>query len=555
MGSHLHLQENDYNGGHRCGHRCKSGIKNQYLNDGYGIGNHGAYNSVYRNGKDQHRCKQDDSTDHNHNEDHGYKYGHPSQPSTRCESRQNSQHYSSNIIQKKKENCTPSRERRPRPRVNLFQHPEEEVADTEVVPVETDLEVLLINSWKINVTKVQTIVEEFIRDKNYTTIFCLTETKVEGHDFQPEGIRIISKQRKRKTEGYGGGLALGYIEEANVELEEIKVKSSDILAVEGKINNNKFRIVLCYFGSKKLVKGTEYLKNRNLQKQVEKQMEVDPGTSLLVLGDFNGRLAKLEKGKKTDPNGQMIEEWVEKYSMHHLNALDTCDGTYTFTSLNGKSAIDHMLTNGTLFEKHLSMVIDEDRTMLNISDHNLVRAWFQLGNDNYMVPKKKPVRTVTWISREQDRIDLCVSDFKTKIGKKMSFKGCMGKIKTSVEHAMRRKMKRKPGGKKKLTLKAAPWVDGELISNIKLRSKYSREWGHARKRGEPEEVVERYRRSYMDQKSRTAIMTENKKSLWESKKIEETWKDSKAFWKMIAELLGKNKNNTEEAFIFQKALL
>merc|ERR1712030_239882 len=124
-------------------------------------------------------------------------------------------------------------------------------SDTEMVPVETDLEVLLINSWKINVTKVQTIVEEFIRDKNYTTIFYLTETKVEGHDFQPEGIKILSKQRKRKTERFGGGLALGYIEEANVELEEIKVKSSDILAVEGRINNNKFRIVLCYFGSKK----------------------------------------------------------------------------------------------------------------------------------------------------------------------------------------------------------------------------------------------------------------------------------------------------------------
>ena len=432
----------------------------------------------------------------------------------------------------------------------MFQNPEEEVASIEIVPVETDLEVLLINSWKIDAIKVQTIVEEFIVDKSYTTIFCLTETKVEGHDFQPVGIKIISKQRKRKTETFGGGLALGYKEDADVELEEIKVKSSDILAVEGRINNNKFRIVLCYFGSKKLVKGTEYLKNRNLQKQVEKLMEVDPDTSLLVLGDFNGRLAKLEKGKITDSNGQMLETWVEKYSMHHLNTLDTCDGTYTFSSLNGRSAIDHMLTNGTLYEKHISMVIDEDKAMLNISDHNLVRAWFQIGNENYNIPKKKPVKTVTWISREQDRIDLCVSDFKTKIGKKMSFKGCMGKIKTSVEHAMRRKMKRKPGGKKKLTLKAAPWVDGELISNIKLRSKYSREWRHARKRGEPEEVVERYRRSYMDQKSRTAIMTENKKSLWESKKIEETWKDSKAFWKMIAELLGKNKNNTEEAFIF-----
>ena len=47
------------------------------------------------------------------------------------------------------------------------------------VPEETDLEILLINSCKIDAIKVQTVVEEFIRDKEYTSIFCLTETKVQ----------------------------------------------------------------------------------------------------------------------------------------------------------------------------------------------------------------------------------------------------------------------------------------------------------------------------------------------------------------------------------------
>merc|ERR1712179_661460 len=155
-----------------------------------------------------------------------------------------------------------------------------------------------------------------------------------------------------------------------------------------------------------------------------------------VLGDFNGRLTKLEHAIKTDANGRMLESWVEKYNMYHLNTLDTCDGTYTFNSPNGKSEIDHMLTNRTLFEKHISMVIDEDRTMLNVSDHNLIRAWFHIGNNNYNVPPKKPIKVTTWISREQDRIDLCVNDFKNKVGKKISFMGCMSKIKTSVEFAM-----------------------------------------------------------------------------------------------------------------------
>ena len=45
-------------------------------------------------------------------------------------------------------------------------------------------------------------------------------------------------------------------------------------------------------------------------------------------------------------------------------------------------------------------------------------------------------------------------------------------------------------------------------------------------------------------------MLGNKKSSWEEKKIEETWKDGKKFWTMIGELLGKSKERDEETFVF-----
>ena len=98
----------------------------------------------------------------------------------------------------------------------------------------------------------------------------------------------------------------------------------------------------------------------------------------------------------------------------------------------------------------------------------------------------------------------------------------MSKIRSSVEFAMRRMLKKKPGGKKQITMKAAPWVDTELLRNIKLRSNYSREWRYARKRNEPEEVTEKYKQDYILQKSRTAAMTGDKKSQWEDRKISET---------------------------------
>ena len=329
------------------------------------------------------------------------------------------------------------------------------------------------------------------------------------------------------------------------------IKNNDILALEGTILNTKFRIVLCYFDSTKLKTGKDYERNRKLQKEIEKLIEVEADTSLIILGDFNGRLTKLEPTIITDANGKMLEKWTEKYDVYRLNTYDSCNGTYTFHSLNGKSAIDHVLTNKTLLDKHISMYIDERRAMLNISDHNLVRVWFQLGNSNSRTNcKKKTLKDMTWISRDEDKLAQCAKSFKSKIGKKISFRKCIDKIKTSVDSTMKRRKKIRPGGKKGIKLLAAEWIDRELLDNIKLRSKLNREWRYARKRSEPKEILKQYEQRYLKQKSITALMTGDKKSAWESKKIEETWKDSKKFWVMIKELLGKNKELTDEAFVY-----
>ena len=194
----------------------------------------------------------------------------------------------------------------------------------------------------------------------------------------------------------------------------------------------------------------------------------------------------------------MIKSWTDKGDLYHLNAMDTCIGKYTFESQNGRSAIDHMLTNEYMVGKHISMWIDEDKTMLNISDHNLVRAWFKMRNENYSAIKKKPKKKITWISRNPEMIQKCVENFKAKIGKKHTFKNCMDKIKVSVDHTMKKSHRKKPGGKKQ-TLRAAPWLHKELIDNIGLRSKYSREWRYARKRGDAEEI-EMCKKRYLQQK-------------------------------------------------------
>merc|ERR1711874_790253 len=137
---------------------------------------------------------------------------------------------------------------------------------------------------------------------------------------------------------------------------------------------------------------------------------------------------------------------------------------------NGKSAIDHVLINNTLLENYLSMHVDEDRTMLSISDHSLVRVWFRLGASSDKPDwKSKKSKIITWISRKEDRMEIFESIFLTKIGKKISFRKCMDKMKTTLNSTMRRSKRIKLRNNKNMKLLAAERVDDELIAQYKTQ--------------------------------------------------------------------------------------
>merc|ERR1711874_876744 len=104
------------------------------------------------------------------------------------------------------------------------------------------------NTLVITAVKVQTVIDKFIKDKKYTSIFCFTETKVDSLSFKPIGIKIFPKHRKKK-EKKGGGLMIGFKDDKKTKLEEIKVEQNDILALEGTVRDSRIRIILVYFDS------------------------------------------------------------------------------------------------------------------------------------------------------------------------------------------------------------------------------------------------------------------------------------------------------------------
>ena len=202
-------------------------------------------------------------------------------------------------------------------------------------------------------------------------------------------------------------------------------------------------------GSDKKNSGKNFIRNNKIQLQVEKLLEVEPDTSMICLGDFNGRIKTLEPNIETDENGSMLEQWVPKFYLNHLNLTEDCKGTYTFESKNGKSAIDHILTNDKLYESYRGMHIDEERAILNISDHNLVRAWFKIGPSSKPRWRKSKSKMITVMKKDEESLNQCKEALKKHIGKSTNFNLFLRKLKTSVNHTLRKRKKIKVGKKRK----------------------------------------------------------------------------------------------------------
>ena len=102
----------------------------------------------------------------------------------------------------------------------------------------------------------------------------------------------------------------------------------------------------------------------------------------------------------------------------------------------------------------------------------------------------------------------------------------MKKIKISQEKVLK-KSKRIKGKKGNMRIAAAEWVDEELIVNIEIIGKLSRRWRIARKKQEPQVLLNKFKEEYKSQQIRTSNMAGDKKGEWEKRKIIETKRDGK----------------------------
>ena len=361
-----------------------------------------------------------------------------------------------------------------------------------------NVEILLINSLKINIGKVQEITDGFLIDKEYISIFCLTETKENCANYQELGLTMYDKQRVgRQNQDKGGGLIIGHLTDERIKLEKLNTESDDILVVEGEIHKEKIRIVLIYFNCGKLAVGRRYNENRKIQEEVERYMQVEEGVKLIVLGDLNARLRILEPGIETDINGRMVEEWVAEKGLQHLNRSEKCVGTYTFGKPGGRrSAVDHILINEELQADFKGMRVDENGEELNISDHNLVRCWFRIGRTKATKWGTSKTETRVWYTQNPKALEEMEKDLENRVRGPMSFKGMMAIISVTQEKHLKKSKKIQIGEKEKEEVLAAPWMDRKGRSMIRLRRIKNRAWRRARKKNAPQRIQQLLKRKY-----------------------------------------------------------
>ena len=161
----------------------------------------------------------------------------------------------------------------------------------------------------------------------------------------------------------------------DIEIENIETKHKDIMLVKCRIFNLKFKMMIVYFS----VGNLEGDRNRNDLMRIECEeimSKAKEEESLMILEDFNGHLELIGK-RKIDRNGEMVLDWLLEYDLILLNGDSKCVGQYTWGTQEQQNAIDFVLVNKEM-HKHLSeMRIDEEKQVIDLSDHNLVTVVFK----------------------------------------------------------------------------------------------------------------------------------------------------------------------------------
>ena len=160
----------------------------------------------------------------------------------------------------------------------------------------------------------------------------------------------------------GGGLAILFhkliddtclMEKGNGEAE--------VIVIEINSKSIKWRIILFY--------GCQESENESYRKKCYQDIEVHINDCIiknipfLWIGDFNAKIGLKEDHHEISPNGRLVNNLIEKYSLFILNGTKLCKGVWTRIDSNGnRSILDYVISSQGFSEYVKYIEIDDTKT-------------------------------------------------------------------------------------------------------------------------------------------------------------------------------------------------
>ena len=196
---------------------------------------------------------------------------------------------------------------------------------------------------------------------------------ISAHSFRKEGDKK------------GEGLSILMRESKGKKIENLEARHSDVLHVRCTMGGFSFDIVLVYLASddgEREMMSIEVEIVRILNNISLKEIPY------VLLGDFNSHLGFIGP-QPVDGSGNRVLNWMIAFNLILLNGDINCTGEITWSSRGLVSAIDFIFVNNVMYEKFRNMVIDEDKERFDLSDHNLLNAYFNISMKTPFYSNKK----------------------------------------------------------------------------------------------------------------------------------------------------------------------
>jgi hypothetical protein len=201
---------------------------------------------------------------------------------------------------------------------------------------------------------------EILRDHK-TEILMVSETKLMNREKPPKihGFKWHGKNRNGPSgRQASGGVGILYADFLELEL---KGEGDDWIAAELSVGMEAWMIISIYWTQSSIITNKAQIKS--LSEFIERECG---GKGIIIGGDFNAHTHLFAECNNT--RGRLLLEFTELHGLVLMNSTDLCKGRKT----RKDATIDYILCNDRVLQTCQSMLVDQDREVTQISDHNLI---------------------------------------------------------------------------------------------------------------------------------------------------------------------------------------